>query len=471
MERTKAPNRLVQANKLQVLSELIGRADLASKLGVAYGTERDLYEALGYPTSLTYEDFLIRYERQDIAKAIIDRPVKATWRGLIRLVETPGKDDTPLEKSWKELNNRLKLKNKFARLDKLCGIGQYGVLLLGLDDAKNQAGFAQPVKKGGKRKLLYLKPFGEDKAKIDRYVSDTNDPRYGLPKFYKITIKDANGDRSSDVIVHYTRVIHVIGDSLESEVKGDPRLLAVFNRLMDLEKVVGGDAEMFWRGARPGYQGMVDPDYQLTDTMKQDLQDQIDEFEHNLRRILVNEGVDLKALDQQLSDPINHVDIQLQMISAVTGIPKRILTGSERGELASTQDKEEWLAFVTSRRDEHAEPNIIDPFIERCMEFGILPEGEDYAIVWEDLFVMNEKARVEVGKGRAQALREYSQNPAAEAMIPIAAFVKFFLGLTPAEMAEIEELRETEVRMELPVTEEEGSIISEEELKLTANEN
>ena len=37
------------------------------------------------------------------------------------------------------------------------------------------------------------------------------------------------------------------------------------------------------------------------------------------------------------------------MISAETGIPKRILTGSERGELASSQDRDNWFERYPER--------------------------------------------------------------------------------------------------------------------------
>jgi hypothetical protein len=127
------------------------------------------------------------------------------------------------------------------------------------------------------------------------------------------------------ITVHYSRVVHIVDDIVESEIEGSPRLEAVFNRLMDLEKLVGGDAEMFWRGARPGYSGVAGKDYQVTDATMTDLKDQVDEFEHNLRRILISEGIDLKALAQQIADPATHVDVQIQMIAAATGIPKRVL--------------------------------------------------------------------------------------------------------------------------------------------------
>ena len=454
--------------RIKTLSEIIGRAGLITRFGKQYGTSRDLYEALGYPTTLTYDEFLAKYERQDIAKAIIDRPVKATWQGAMRLVDDPLKKDSAFQQAWKDLTKALKLKKKFAQIDKLCSIGEYSVLMLGLDDVANRDGFKKPVN-ARKHKLLYVKPYGMDKAKIDSYVTKTNDPRFGLPNTYNVTIQIEGEDTTDDVIVHHSRVIHVIGDSLDTEVKGIPVLLASYNRLMDLEKIVGGDAEMFWRGARPGYHAGVKDDYALTTEMEEDLINQIDEFEHNLRRILVNEGIDMEALAQQIADPTAHVDVQIQMISAVTGIPKRILTGSERGELSSAQDTAEYLSYVTTRREEHAEPNILEPFVDRCMEYGILPKVDEYDVIWTDMFVMNEKDRVEVGLKRAQAIREYTQNPMAEYIIPPETFVEIGLGLSGHEKEKVlQEIKEA-LAEERPLTPEEQSVIDQESLELSAN--
>jgi hypothetical protein len=223
----------------------------------------------------------------------------------------------------------------------------------------------------------------------------------------------------------------------------------VLNRLFDLEKLTGGSAEMFWRGARPGYQGKVHQDYQMTDSEAEDLQDQIDEFEHNLRRILINEGVDLESLEQQVADPQNHVSIQLDMICAVTGIPKRILIGSERGELASTEDRDNWFDYVTSRRQERAEPLIIRPLVERLIEYRILPPyDEEYTVDWSSLWEQSEEDKAKVGKTRAEALKSYTASPANLTVLPPEAFYKFGLGLDESDVEWIEELQDGEIDAE-----------------------
>lgn len=434
-----------KVNTLQTLSEMIGRAQIAAKLGVQFGGDRNLYDALGYKAELKFADFYAQFQRQDIAKAIIDRPIKTTWMGDVNIMESTDPEDTKLEKAWKELMKSLKLKKQFIKLDKLTGLGRYGVLLMGLSDVTTALDWQKPITSKSLR-LLYVRVCSETQAKIDSFEKDVSNPRYGLPLMYSINITAPGKEDAISLKVHYSRILHVVEDSLENEWEGTPRLEVVFNRLQDLEKLVGGSAEMYWKGARPGYQGKIDPDFTMSPDSQTKLQDQVTEYEHNLRRILINQGVDLQTLETQISDPSNHVDIQLQMISAVTGIPKRILTGSERGELSSDQDADQWASHITSRREEFVEPSILRPFIDKCMELGILPgsatKDVDYTISWKSLYNVSEKDNALVGLTRAQALKEYTSNAIVQSIIPPDAFLQFFLGLTTTDIELIAEMRD-----------------------------
>ena len=432
--------------QIHVFSELVNRLTLGYKMGVQYEGSRDLYKALGYKETLIYRDFYNRYTRQAMAKAIIDRPVMATWSGDLDLIEPEEAEDTEFEEAWDSLDRKLGMKALLSRVDRLTGIGRYGVLLLGLNDVTSPTSFQQPALKSN-YKLIYIKPFGEETAKIESYETNPKNERYGKPLFYNINIVDAATQTSQTVKIHYTRIIHITDDNLESDVFGTPRLEPVFNNLMDLDKVTGGDAEMFWRGARPGYHGKLDPEFMATEAFKTKLQDDLDEYEHNLRRFIINEGVDLKALEVQISDPTPHVDVILQNISAETGIPKRVLTGTERGELASTQDTTEWLSYVQARREDHAEPRIVRPTVDRFIELGILPKPlhDDYQVKWQDLFSISEKAKVEIGVRRAEALRNYTYNAMAGVIMPPDAFLEKCLGLTADEITLVQKMRDEEL--------------------------
>jgi len=437
-------------DRIQALSAMVARATLASRLGMEYGTDRDLYKALGYKLDPEYEDFVGRYLRQDIARAVIDKPVDASWQGGFHIEESTEEEDTALETGWDMLSKDRKLNifTKLKQLDKLVGIGQYAVLLFGLDDVKTRQDFSMPA--SNKTKFLYLRPLGEGNAKIDMFEEDTNNPRYGMPLYYNLTLA---GENETSFRVHYSRILHVAGGMLEGTVKGQSRLEPIYNRLMDLEKLVGGSAEMFWRGARPGYTGKVDDDYTFKEGEEEEIEAQLDEYEHNLRRFLISRGIDLSPMESQVSDPASHVDIQIQMISAPTGIPKRILTGSERGELSSQQDITSWNSLIESRRKGFVENDIIRPFIDMCIGFGILPpakQPDDYSIVWnQPMFERSAQEKAEVGKIRAQALKEYTSQPMAESIIPPDAFYKYFLGFNQDEIDSVKAMQEQAMEEEV----------------------
>lgn len=418
---------------VQTLSALIGRAQLQSAMGMSYNGRRDLYSALGYPKSdeIKYQDYVAKYLREGIAGAVINRPAKATWRGPVSVTEKTEMEKSPFENSYQELENTIQLKSKFLRADKLSGIGTYSVLMLGLSDVNQVEDFRQPVIPSNNLNLLYVKPFGQENAVIHLFDNNPSSERFGLPEIYQITITNPATRASSVLYVHHSRVLHITRELLENEVEGVPTLKRIYNRLMDLEKLVGGSAEMFWRGARPGMQSKVDQDYSLGPEERQKLEEQLDEYDHDLRRFFVAKGVNIESLQQQVADPSNHFDIQLQVISSETGIPKRILSGSERGEMASTQDRTAWLEMIQDRREEFAEPAIIRKFVDKLIMYKVMPKpnGGDYVVDWKDLFAPSEKEQAEVGGIRADALKAYAQSTASQ-YLTFEKFAKHFLGLS-----------------------------------------
>ena len=138
------------------------------------------------------------------------------------------------------------------------------------------------------------------------------------------------------------------------------------------------------------------------------------------------------------------------MISAVTGIPKRILTGTERGELSSAQDASEWKSYVTGRRLDHGEPHIVRPFVDRMIEIGVLPKPvlTRYEVVWSDLYAMSEAERVKIGLDRSQSLKNYVTSPMAEAVVSPEGFRDLFLGLDDNQITILKQTELSEIEKE-----------------------
>jgi hypothetical protein len=432
----------------QIVTEILNRQGLGRRMGFQYGDKRRVYKALGYPdeNDLTFEYYYNKYDRQDIAKAVIDRPCDATWRGKIHIKEE-GKSisESEFNKQWKILNRKLNLKNRLNKVDKLCELGRYSILLLGLDDVKKIEDFKNPVA-GGTRKLLYVKQVAETEAMVQKWETNPKDPRYGMPVIYQIssgTIQNSTGVTTTaiqeykTILVHHSRVLHYVTGNLTSEIYGVSKLKPIINRLVDLEKLLGGDAEMYWRGARPGYTATAKEDYEMGTEEEENFQAELDKYEHDLRRFILSKGMDIKALETQISDPSAHVDTQLQAISAQTGIPKRILIGSERGELASSQDRDQWKELILTRQEEHAEPTILRPFIDRLIEYKVLPDLGEYTIVWGDAFAPSDADKAKIGKDRAGALKDYVDSPVASIVMPPGHALKHLLGLSDELVEEI----------------------------------
>jgi len=279
--------------KERVVSALLGRIDFASRFSRTYKGKRDLNEALGYPDTkdLTFDYYYNKYDRNELAAAVIDRPVNKTWDGDLMIIEeNKKKEESKLSKEWELLNEQLKVKKNLVRLDKLSGIGEFGVLLFGFSDVKDTEDFKTPV--GGiKLKLNYIKPLSQSEVTINEWETDTSNERYGLPKVYTLTVGAAGVTTTKNIEVHHSRVLHITAGSLTSDVYGRPRLKPIINRLLDYEKVLGGDAEMFWRGARPGYTALSKDNYEMDTATKDALHEELDMYEHDLRRIITGQGI------------------------------------------------------------------------------------------------------------------------------------------------------------------------------------
>lgn len=427
-------------NQLKALATaLLGRAQVMARMGKSFGTARDIYTALGYTKTPIYADYFARYERQDIAKRVVDAPVNATWRKKPVVTEVEG-DETEFEKAWNNLVKEKSIYSYFSRVDKLAGIGRYSVLLMGFDGEVN---LTEPLSANGSKNLLFLQPYSEDNAQIKTWINDITDPKYGMPEMYGLQLQqEPNSAKSKMLDVHYSRVLHIAEGLLESNIYGMPKLKPVLNRLQDLELVSGGSAEMFWRGAFPGYGLVADKDATfLTDaTSVSNLENEIEEYIHGLKRYMKLQGMTVEELAQQVADPSKHVEIYITLIAGATGIPKRILTGSEMGELASSQDRSNWAERIDERREDHAEPNIMRPFIDKLILAKVLPEPkEDYTIEWPDIYSPSEEDRAKVAEIRTKALAAYVNAMGADVVVPPSIFLKRFLDFTQEEIDEMEE--------------------------------
>lgn len=440
----------------------------AGQEGVTFGGRRDLYSILGYPRYPTYYDYAGKYERQDITQRIINAYPEAIWSTRPTVTDDTDKEDgTPFEEAFEEFAEKSKLFHYIMRLDKLAGLGQYAVLFIGVRDGRPLDEPMGPV--NGEGGFTFYKPFSESAAVIYQFEEDMGNPRYGLPLMYRVTTggygaassgygspnrghTSASGGqmRTKVINVHHSRMLHVAEGTLTNDVYGMPRLRPVINRLLDLEKVVGGSSEIFWLNGRAGLSLNAQADTHIKDEAA--LEKHALDYQDQLNRILQTHGMDVKTLEMTVADPDKHVAVILDLVASATGIPKRILIGSERGELASSQDEKNWWTRVIERRNNFCEPVILRPLVDMLIDATILPtpdsEKERYNIVWDKLGEASPTEKADIAEKTAKAIASYVSANGADLLVPPKQFVEEILCLG-YRLEDILTLMKDDVRQEI----------------------
>lgn len=354
------------------------------------------------------------------------------------------------------------------RADELSGIGSFGVVLLGFDDglplsqpvamrSKTESGAtlnslvanekpskvpngapvvnvfegsvqgtdAQytgvqfgddevPQATGDGAKLIYMRVFPESLVQIMQFETNEASPRFGQPVRYLITLNDPRdphggvGLPNASVYVHWTRVLHVADGLQSSEVFGTPRCKTPLNPILDLQKVRGVSSEGYWRAGFPGLSFETHPS--LGGDVKLDkpgLKRQFEDYSNGLQRALFLMGMSAKTISGTVSDPTPHSALNIEAICIYLGCPIRVFKGSERGELASSQDDAAWNDRKRTRQNKYITPRIIVPFVDRLIGVGALPEPEEYHVSWPPLDSLSEKDKSDIANTKTAALAAY----------------------------------------------------------------
>jgi len=464
-------------NQIHAMEEvLLSRTSLASKMGKSFGTKRDLYVSCGYPkeNEINFQHYEARFQRQDIARRIITAPARAVWRKPPDICDDndPKNDSTAFEEAWQAIVKKNRIYNYIRRTDTLAGIGRYAVLLLGFNDGA--ADLKIPIGTTGLQKqqnsiqrpkeLIFLQPYSEANASIESWNTDKNSPRYNMPELYSLKMRTGRSDNLDydETLVHWSRIIHVADNLLEDDVYGTPVLKPVYNRLQDLETILAGSAEMFWQGAFPGVIFNIDPEADPGKQTLADLDTEIKNYIHKLRRYIRTQGVSAQQLMPNIADPTNHAKLQLQIIAGTLGIPVRILIGSERGELASSQDDRNWNDRIDERRQDFGD-RILRSLIDRLITVGVLPPPQDldYEIEWPDIEALDEDKQAKIAETRSRTLANYANSIDAQNIYPPQFFLERELGLEPQEINEI--LKHIEEMVKEEEMDYKKSLIKEEE--------
>jgi len=462
------------------------RPEIPTKL---FDDRRDIDIECGYPKSITPEQYRYLYDREGVARRVVQIFPEESWAVDPKVREDDEADQTEFEEAWEDLQRDRNIYHYMHRVDEISGIGRFGVLFLGFSDGE-KAHMAVKVEEG--LELMFLRAFDEDVVTVDSREADPMNPRFGQPTLYTITFQDLKGNVGGGTIrgidsgdlstpgtgtvgtgtqrtigqitmkVHWERVLHVADNRETSEVFGTPRMQPVYNRIYDIRKVLSGSGEMFWKGAFPGYSFEINPSLGDAELDAETLRTEFANYSNGLQRYLALTGVTAKSLAPQVADPSKHVQTILENIAITLGVPKRKFLGSEQAQLASGQDAKTWNIRIARRQDKYLTPMLIRPFINRLIEFKVLPTPADekYNVDWPDLNAVTDEEKAKVAAINTKALATYLTG-GVDQLIPPAEFMTLILGIDPEMVDSIMEAAE-----EFMKEQEEDDALEEDDVAL-----
>lgn len=376
--------------------------------GLTHQGKRDLYHSAGYPRVLTVGHYRAEFHRGGIAERLVEIYPRAVWSsGPISVFENEDPDIiTGFESQFDELATRLNLWDKMRRAHILASLGHYSALLIGVAQDKD---LSKPLTKvlpsaTSAARVLYIKPFAEDRAQVETLEDNPAEPRYGQPLTYRIRmggVYDIQQDGYShiltntstkEIVVHWTRIIHFAQGLLEDEIYGVPFLRSIFNYLIDLQKIVSAGGEGAWNRADPGLQFDLDPEFPFSvdggrdgnptfEDVTKDLRVQIQERQDNLRKDLMTSGVTVKELQTPVQNFGANADSVVGLICATKRIPQNTFKGAEEGKLQSIKDRNNWNDAVGMEMSTVGTTHV-RALIDRLVEHGYLIRPKEYELSW-----------------------------------------------------------------------------------------
>lgn len=433
-----------------VVNEITSRAGLLNRL---IDPKRDINKECGYPDQLSIEDYGTLYDREGIATRVVDLYPEECWQMDPEIAETEDSEETEFEAAVKDLVKRKNLWHYCERLDKLSGVGRFGAMLIGVsgdEDLKDPLIEAEqvPETRPQERELLYLMPFDERNIEVHKWDTETSSERYGKPLEYDFKMADFSGGvegAGQTISVHWSRVLHAADMRRSSEVFGTPRMQFLFNRMWDLRKLLGGSGEMFWKGAFPGYNFELDPEYADDAEIDKDaLRKEFESFSNSLQRYMATKGLKAHSLAPQVADPSNHFEMFIIAVCIALTCPKRVFMGSEEAQLAMGEEMKRWNGRVMRRQNRYLTPFLVRELLDRLMMIGVLPVSQEYDVNWPDLNAQSDEDKATVAEKFTNAIAKYVA-AGADSFIPPIEMLTMFFGLSMEEAEAIEKAAEKRI--------------------------
>lgn len=374
------------------------------------GPKHDHYADFGWPTEVTFSDLQTIYTRNGLAQAAVEGHIAKVWETDPELFESEeAHDPTELEETFKRWAEDLRLWQKVSEADRRSMVGDYAGLILQVADNLN---WEHPLGKvRGLEDIWDLIPAWEGELTPATWDTDTKSRRYGQPITYQYTEQPIRGRAGApsprNLVIHHSRVIiwSTTGDLLGRSI-----LRAGYNALLDVEKVIGGGAEGFWKNARQSLSLDVDANANLAklaqalgvgvEELGSKLNDIVDDWAKGFDKALITQGIKPQALNITMPQPEEFQDGPMKLFAASVRMPVRVMIGNVTGERATVEDEHAWAKRCNGLREKEKRP-LIKTLLNRLEACGALPTV-DWYIDWADLTSGTLSERLDVAAKMAE---------------------------------------------------------------------
>lgn len=434
------------------------RGQFGSFLGLSPDGKRDTYDIYNYPKSLSGDTgFRQMYQysrRQGVANRITWGLSKRCWRDGFEIYDSSEEDAKQVLVDEVQMLKRAGFVKKIEQADILNRIGRFSVLFVGVPDGKDPSEPLDRTSLGSDwLDKLYFVAYPYDGAQISSQVSDPTDQRFGLPEKYTLQRSTSSSDTKDAEIkaitAHWTRVVHLNENALDSDIEGMGALEPVFNAILDIEKATGGSSEAYFRNARQKIAYEIDPqfanDVLTNEKSKKSFNTAAEKFTDDWQDHTMAAGAKVKSIVAPLADPLPTVKASLWTVSSYTGLPIRVLTGEGSGQLAGSEDQLAYDQIIMDRQNLVCS-GWVSVALEVLERAGMIELPEDYEIRFPIKQASTEKEKAEIGNKKAdtiQKLASAKSSAGGDGIDIVSAFAECGLKDVEVEDVDIDDIDES----------------------------
>jgi len=343
----------------------------------------------GYPFTVDFYMQWNMYQRNGLARAGVNIPVRITWMDCPAIKEGDGDnaEETPWAKEVKKLLKQKRFWRHMADADRMQRVGRYSALYFRVRDGK------QPSERMGRIRpdqLVEIQPIWEGQLIPADIDNDLRSERLGRPTTYTYNesgVGNQNALATQSFVIHHSRLVILSENAVGGSIYGEPANEAGFNALLDWDKIRGSGGESAWLAAANKQILTSDnPNANIGGDVIDAINDALKDMKEGLDEALFLKGVTATPMGATVPDPKVYKEMCEQEYAASVELPLKIIVGTQTGVKAGDEDTAHLMRMMQSRRNNKATPMIEDG-INWMIQYGVLPPppAGEFTVEWSDL--------------------------------------------------------------------------------------